>query len=528
MLRIPLCCAAQQPSLASAPSGALATLACSALGSVLLFVGIASAANDPPGRVPIDSVSTGAPSVLVLPEMGEPADAALSPAQETQIGASIVAELYQYDYILEDAELTEYLSQIGWKLVAAATQKPPRMDVFMVRDPRINAFALPGGHIGFNAGLIIASQNESELAGVMGHELTHVTQRHIARGADDQSGIGTIATWAAVLAAIIAGSANPDVVLAALAVGQGSLYQKQVNFTRASELEADRIGIQVMADAGYDPEGMATFFQRLEQSSRLYGSGVPEFLRTHPVNTTRMAEARARGAAMKRPNHVTDSPEYQLMKARTRALIANSPSEAIETFSAEIKGGRDTPANRYGLAIAYQQRSEYNAAIATLKPAFDANSKQINLALLMAQLKLGAGKTKEAMALFEKTHATYPSSTPAIMRYASALIDTGEPERARQLLLSSEQAYGTRLETYRLLAQAARESGDNGEASYEMANYLYYRGDYGGALAQLDAGLRIDSLSQQQRARMAARRSEVREALPRNYNPYARPGGQRR
>ena len=116
-----------------------------------------------------------------------------------------MAELYQYEYVLEDPEITEYLSNMGWRLVAAAQQKPPALDVFMVADPRINAFALPGGHIGFNAGLLIASQTESELAGVMGHELTHVTQRHIARSQDDAGGIGTIATWAAVLAAIIAG-----------------------------------------------------------------------------------------------------------------------------------------------------------------------------------------------------------------------------------------------------------------------------------------------------------------------------------
>ncbi len=509
------------------PSALAIVTVISAAASAVLFAGLASATADAPQPVPIDSVSTGAPSVLNLPQMGEPADAALSPAQEAELGASVVAELLQYDYILEDVEITDYLSQIGWRLVAAAQQKPPRLDVFMVRDPRINAFALPGGHIGFNAGLVIASQNESELAGVMGHEMTHVTQRHIARGADDQSGIGTIATWAAVLGAIIAGSADPNVILAALAIGQSSLYQKQVNFTRASEFEADRIGIQTMADAGFDPEGMASFFQRLEQSSRLYGTGVPEFLQTHPVNTTRIAEARARAAAMKKNVHYVDSLEYSLMKARTRVLIAGGADEMIDAFTAEIRTGHDTPANRYGLALAYQQGGNYSKAIAALKPAFDANSNQIHLALLMAQLKLSAGQTKDALALFQKTHDLYPSSTPGILRYAAALIDADKPEQARQLLLSSEQAFGTRLETYRLLSQAARDTGDNGEASYEMGNYLYYRGDFGGALAQLDAGLRIDSLSKDKRARMAARRAEVREALPRNYNPYAREPRQR-
>jgi predicted Zn-dependent protease len=470
---------------------------------------------------PSGSVGTGAPSVLNLPQMGEPADAALSPAQEAQIGASVIAQLYQYDYILEDPELTDYMTSIGWRLVAAASQKPPHLEVFVVRDPRINAFALPGGYVAFNAGLLIASQSESEVAGVMGHELTHVTQRHIARSQADMSGIGTFATWAAVLAAIIAGSANPDLVLAALAVGQGTLYQKQVNFTRANELEADRIGIQTMADAGFDPQGMASFFQRLEQQSRLYGTGVPDILRTHPVNTVRIAEAQARAAAMK-PRSVTDPIEYPLMRERSRVLTFSRPTQGIEYYAAELKAGHDTPGNRYGLALSMRQSGDYSGAAAILQPLLDRNPKQPNIALLMADIKVTSGKQSEGLALYKKTLDTYPRLTPVILDYAQALILSGKSEEARQLLLSSEQAYGTRLETYRLLALAARDAGDIGMASYEMANYLYFRGDYGGALAQLDAGLRLDSLSQQDRARMAARRAEVREALPRNYNPYAR------
>lgn len=492
----------------------------------LLMVGTALAADTtlPDEREPINGVGSGAPSVLNLPQMGEPADAAMSPAQEAAIGASVMAELYQYDYVVDDLEIAEYLSNLGYRLVAAAPQKPAKVDVFMVADPRINAFALPGGHMGFNAGLLIASRNESELAGVMGHELTHVIQRHVARSQADQGGVGTFATWAAVLAAIIAGSADPNVVLAALAVGQGSLYQKQVNFTRANELEADRIGIQIMADAGFDPEGMADFFQRLSQQSRLYGTGMPEILLTHPVSTTRMAEARERATAIeagKGQRQVADSFDYTMMKARTRVLAADSQSQAVEIFAAELKN-RDLPENRYGLAFALSGTGNYKQAIAALKPTLDANPRQAVVMLLMAQLQLGAGQNADALALFEKTYRMYPSYAPAILRYSQALIETGKPEQARQILLASEQSYGTRLETYRLLSQAARDAGNNGEASYEMANYLYYRGDYGGALAQLDAGLRIESLPPNQRARMAARRAEVREALPRNFNPYER------
>ena len=255
-----------------------------------------------------------------LPQMGEPADTAMSPAQEMELGSRVVGEFYANDLIVEDSEVSEYLSLIGWKLAsnAGAGGRPPHFSFFVVQDPRINAFALPGGFVGVNAGLITATQNESELAGVLGHEQAHVTQRHIARS-QQEGEAANIATWAAVLAAIIAGSANPNLIIAALSLGQAAVYQRGVNYTRAHELEADRLGIRTMAAAGFDPEGMASFFSRLEQQSRLYGNLVPDILQTHPVNTTRVSEARARAAGYGPRDH-KDSLDYTLMKARVRVI----------------------------------------------------------------------------------------------------------------------------------------------------------------------------------------------------------------
>lgn len=470
---------------------------------------------------------TGAVRDLDLPQLGEPADKTLSPAEESRLGARVVAQLYAYEYLLEDPEITDYLTAMGWRLAAASGTRPAHLEFFMVKDPRINAFALPGGYMGFNAGLVTASSNESELAGVMGHELAHVTQRHIARSAAEQSGVSTIATWAMVLAAIIAGSANPDIVMAALAAGQGLTYQRQVAFTRAHELEADRIGIQTLANAGYDAAGMATFFQKLEQQARLYGNGMPEILRTHPVNTTRVSEARARIESLPR-NHVADSMEYGLMKARTQVFASNQPSDAVQAYTTLIQGGNDTPATRYGLAFAQHELGQNRAALETLRPVIEMHPKQPNVALLHAAIVTGGGDTEQGLALYEKTLRANPRFAPAILEYAEALIQTGRAEEARRVLLSHEQALGTRLDTYRLLSQAAREMRNNAEASYQMANYLFLRGDAGGALSQLDAGLRLASLSEKDRARLSARRAEVREALPRNWDPEMERDRQRR
>lgn len=455
-------------------------------------------------------------AVIDLPQMGEPADLEMSPAQERTLGAKVVAELYANNYILEDPELQEYISAIGWKLAAASQTKPPQLAFFPIADDRINAFALPGGFIGVNAGILLAAASESEVAGVMGHELAHVTQRHIARSQEGEQA-ASIATWAAVLAAILAGSGNPDVIIGALSLGQSIAYQRQVNYTRAHELEADRIGIQTMASAGFNPQGMSSFFIRLEQQARLYGNGLPEILRTHPLNTTRVAEAQARAAALPKSGY-KDSADFAIMQARTRVLAADNSSEAVDAFAAQI-ASQPTPAVRYGYAYALSLRGEYAEAETALKPALEQLPRQVNLNLLKGRLELALHRQDQGLATLERMLRLYPRYAPAIFDYADALITAGKPDDARQVLISHEQALGTRLETYNLLAQAARDMGNAAEASYQMANFLFLRGDAGGALSSLDAGLRIASLSEQDRARLAAKRQEVRESLPKGWRP---------
>jgi beta-barrel assembly-enhancing protease len=465
----------------------------------------------------VGAVNAAAETAAVeLPRIGEPADMALSPLEEQRIGSKITAQLYAGDYILEDAEITEYVAALTWRLVAAAEAEPPDLTLFVMKDTRVNAFALPGGFMGVNAGMLTTVRNESELAGVMAHELAHVTQRHIARTIEGTQ-TANLATWAAVLAAIVAASANPEVVIAALSVGQAANYQRQVNFTRAHELEADRIGIRTMARAQFDPQAVASLWVRIEQQSRLYGNQVPEFLQTHPVNTTRISEARMRAAALPQQK-VSDPLEFSLMQARARALSTERPSQAAEYFAGQIGKAAGTPADRYGLALSYARLGEYDRALKTLQPAIDAYPRQPNLALLRARVLLAQGHADQALSQVTRALDHYPRYAPIILDYADTLITSGKPDAARQVLLSHERSLGTRMDTYRLLAFAARDAGQTVEAQFQMANYLFERGDAGGALAQIDAALRMSSLSAQERSRLKARRLEIVQAsydLPR-------------
>lgn len=457
------------------------------------------------------------PSAIDLPNIGEPADNTLSPMQEKALGTRIMGQLYRGGYILEDPELTDYISTMGWKLAAHSATRAPELTFFVVDDARINAFAMPGGFIGFNSGLLIAADSESEVAGVMGHELAHVTQRHLARTAEDTE-VANIATWLGVIAAIIAGSADPDVVIGALSLGQAMSYQRQVSYTRAHEHEADRIGIQTMANAGYDPQGMAGFFQKIGQQARLYGSGLPEILRTHPLTTNRIAEARARAAEMPAVE-VKDPVEFGLMRARARVLSAERPSVAVSAFGANVAAGRDGDDNRYGLALALGETGQVARALEIADELGERHPNQANIQLLAGRLRMLSGDHDTGLAILERTLQRYPRYAPAILGYAEGLMTAGRPEEARQVLLAREQALGTQLQTFNLLAQAARESGNMAEASYQMANFLHRRGDAGLALAQLDAGLRLPDLEEKQRARLLAKRREVRDALPDNWRP---------
>lgn len=466
------------------------------------------------GLAALLNAAAASAAAIDLPQMGEPADLALSPAQEAQIGAEVVHQMYQANYIIRDPEVTQYLTDLGWKLAASGTPNPPPFRFYLIADPGINAFALPGAHIGVNAGLITLTSQESELASVMAHEEAHVTQRHIARSINDTQ-VQDIATWAAVLAAIIAGAGNPEVVAGALSLGQGINYNRQISYTRANESEADRIGIRTLAAAGFDPNAMGGFFARLEQQTRLYGAGLPEILRTHPVNTTRIAEANAR-AAEYAPRHYTDTVEFSLMRARTRVLISALPSGVADFYRTRVEQKGATAEDRYGYAYALSEMGRYNQALDVLAPALAAYPKQVNLGLLQANILMNAGRTAEALPLFEKISANFPNYPPAYFAQAQALIDAGHAEQARLVLIAHLNLIENNIETPRMLAQAASATGNIPEAQFQNANYLFVQGDVRGAIEQLDAGLRLASLSADDRARLLARRREFISSLPLN------------
>lgn len=447
-----------------------------------------------------------------LPNLGHPSDVNMSPAEQAKLGAEVVSELYRHDYIVQDPEIEDFLNQIGWRLAAVGSQHPPHFHFYLIADNEINAFALPGASIGVNDGLIVATRSENELAAVMAHEEAHVTQRHIARMAGDST-VGDIATWVGMIAAMIASGGNPNVILGALSAGQAINYQRQISYTRGHEMEADRVGIRTLAAAGFDPRAMAEFFQRLEEQSRLYGNQIPDILLSHPVDSVRIAEAQERAAQYPK-RKISSSTQYYLMRARARVLGFDLPSQAVNYYASELKSGHETAENQYGYAMALSTAAKYADALKALAPLYAKLPNQPNVELLEARLQLANGQTQPALALFGQVLHRYPSYAPAILASAKALIRAGHPRRARDVLLSHEQSFGAQVKTYKLLARAARQLGDVAEAQYQEARYLEAQGDLRGALEQVNAGLRLSSISADGRARLHAERASLMQRIP--------------
>jgi predicted Zn-dependent protease len=448
-----------------------------------------------------------------LPDIGSPAGALVTQSDEYQLGAQIVKSLRDQKAILEDPEVTEYLQQLGQRIAAQAPDGNHKFTFFPVNEGTINAFALPGGFIGVNYGTVLASRNESELAGVVGHEIAHVTQRHIARTIKAQSSQG-IAQTAAILAAILIGAiaGGADAMQGAIAIAQGAAAQQQVNFTRGNEYEADRVGIGFVAAAGFDPNGMATFFEAMSRHEGLAGQWIPEMIQTHPVNANRIAEARARAAQFDKPK-VTESATYECIRERLRVLTMPHEGDVAGKYAKETEGQKGTLGRQYGMALALMQSGKNVEAAEILH---DLVEKHENLTLLysaLAQAEVDGKMENDGLATFARAQLLFPRNVPLSVRHAQALMKAGKAKEAHDLLLDVFNNIAPTPEQIQLTALAASAAGDTGDAYYYMSEYHIASGDLPLAVQQLQLALAAPNLTSVQRQRFQARLDEVRDYL---------------
>ncbi len=450
-----------------------------------------------------------APADPSLPDLGDASATAISPHQEEVLGREFMREARRHLHILDDPLLNEYLSSLGARLVSNSDEAGRTFTFFLVDDPTINAFAVPGGFIGVDSGLVLLTRSESELAAVLAHEISHITQHHMARAIADAKRL-TIPTAAALLAAILLATQNPEAGSAAIAASQAGIVQHRINFTRGDEEEADRVGIGVLARSGYNPYAMADFFERMAQATRYQGLNLPPFLLDHPVTTARIADARARAARLP-VAHPRDRLVYYLARARLDVLVSQDPAATARHFRKRIAAGdyQRAEAAHYGYALALIRAGDYAQALDQIARLLRKDPDRVEYLMARAQAQLDAGRTAAALATCAYAARLYPDFYPLTIEYGHALLNAGEPDRARRLLLAYLRTGRPDPMLYSLIARAASRAGFVSESHEFQAEFYYLNGALHPAIGQLEQALKAATTTIQ-RERIQARLAQFK------------------
>jgi len=450
---------------------------------------------------------------LQLPDMGDPAQAAVGPDEERRLGMEIMGRLRARGLIMDDVQLNEYLYSLGQRIANQADQGSAPFTFFMVRDVGINAFALPNRLVGINAGLLLATEREDELAGVLAHEIAHVTQQHIVRAIADMKRMALPMAAAMVAGAALA-AASKEAGQAAMVSAAAASAQHLISFTRANEQEADRVGMQLLARSGFDARGMTDFFAKLERwSGSDARNQIPEMLRTHPRPESRAADTQDRiQTPAVRHRAPRDRTAYELAKARARVLVTDDHTTLIRNLETTLaKGGYGNEvAERYAYALALRQAGRYAAAQQQVLRLLQNDPDRLAFRLEAAELALAAGDRPGGWQQFEAARQLYPDDFTLAMHYGRALATQGDPHQAMRLLQPQVRRRPQDAALQGYYAQAAQRAGDLTATYATRAETYYLNGELLAAMEQLEQGLRNSSLSPDQEAQLRARLKQIR------------------
>jgi predicted Zn-dependent protease len=426
-----------------------------------------------------------------LPDLGDASQTVLTPLQERQIGQQSMMEIRASDQFLDDAEINDYLNEIGSKLVENSSEPGLGFEFFAINDLTVNAFAMPGGFIGVNSGLLLTVQSESELAAVLSHEIAHVTQHHLARMIAGQQG-DSLLSMAALAVAILAARTTPQATEAAIASVQARAIQKQLDFTRANEQEADRIGLDILQKSDFNIHAMPEFLERLQRATRLFDNNAPNYLRTHPITTDRVADIENR--VQKQPYRlIPDSLDFQLV--RTKLISSQKTAvDAIAYFSDALGSQKhgNPIAQRYGLVGALLRNNEVGRAaqeLAILRTMAKISPLTRNNAMietLSGMVKQAENNPAASLAFYRNAVQNFPQHRALIYDYTDLLIQNGQSEAATKLLAAQIVRHPSDTTLYDLQARAYAMQGNALEQHKAQAYSFAWQGKLYSALEQLE------------------------------------------
>ncbi len=444
-----------------------------------------------------------------LPDLGDAAGETLARTEEERLGEAFLRQIRGRLRLVDDPEIADYIDALGQRIASA---DPERRYRFLVVDaPSVNAFAGPGGIIAVNAGLVVITESESELAAVIAHEIAHVTQRHLAQ-LMERSELASLTTFAGVFASILLATQNPGAGQAALAASLAGAEHTALRYSREKEMEADRTGMELLHRAGFDPRAVPAFFERFQEWQR-FTSRPPEFLSTHPVTMSRIADTRGRAEQFEPRRAYRESAVYPLIRSKLRVRLADQPATAVEHFEALVRAAetKATEADRYGFAIALMDADRHQEASTVLKALRREFPDRAEHRTAAAEAYSALGDEARAVDLLSASVDRFPNHRALVYRYGLALVRAGRPDDATAFLRRFQREHEADTAIYHLLGLAHQRAGRPAASHMALAEFYYRNGDLKSAIRQLDIALEDPAIDDYRTARAEARRRQFRE-----------------
>ena len=444
-----------------------------------------------------------------LPDFGE--SYATTLGQEYFLGRAWLMSFRRQAPTISDPIMQTYVEDLLYRLAVSSELKDRRLELVLVNQKSINAFAVPGGVVGVHNGLINQAETEAQFASVLTHELAHVSQRHFARGREAQKKASTAMMAGLLVGVLLAVVDGGDSAMAAIATGSAAGMQSNLRYSRLHEQEADRIGMKNMAGAGMNPQGAEEMFKIMQAASRSYGGRPPEFLLTHPMTDRRISDARNRSREYPRRVY-TENPEYQLMRARVALSFAKDSELAVVQFREKLaKGGRNAEAHQYGLVLALTQNGDYEEAAKLLAPLREYSPANMTYGIAEAELLVASGRHAEGLELLNRGMALVPGNYAITMALANAYIEIGDHPKAAVVLDKLSKERPRDADVWFLLAESQGKAGNTLAVHRARAEYFLLNGLTGKALQQLTFALRMDGNDSLTNTRIAERIKQVQQ-----------------
>ncbi len=377
-------------------------------------------------------------SEISLPNLGSPATSTISIAEEEALGEAWLRSFRNRTPLMRDYLLQDYVENLIQSLRPYSNIPYRKLDILLIDNPTINAFAVPGGVIGVHNGLLNYAETEDEVASVLAHELAHLSQRHFSRSQAERQSTG-VATMAGMLASVVlAATLGGDAGMAAMSVTQGLAIDRELRYSRQNEQEADRIGQAVLFQAGLNPEATATMFEHMQDLTRISGSRVPEYLLTHPLPSSRLSDAKSRAAQYPQRFYATNL-SYQLLRTRVQVEDARRAEDALITFNRRLEREPDNIIAKYGVALAHRRAAQFDLADSLIAELRQREPAQLAFIALELDMKIDRAQYDEAIALAQRALQARPNNHTLTMQLSFALTRANRYEEAAQILAAQSR-----------------------------------------------------------------------------------------